>query len=67
MIRVTIWNEFRHEKTNETAKALYPNGLHATIGEYLAANDEVQRKITACNGVVLSGQYVVQGKEIKAI
>ena len=40
MIRVTIWNEFRHEKTNETAKALYPNGLHATIGEYLKANDE---------------------------
>ena len=40
MIRVTIWNEFRHEKTNETAKALYPNGLHATIGEYLDANDE---------------------------
>ena len=34
-IRVTIWNEFRHEKVVEEVKALYPNGLHATIGEFL--------------------------------
>ena len=35
MIRVTIWNEFRHEKTEENVKKLYPNGLHATIKEAL--------------------------------
>ena len=35
-IRVTIWNEFRHEKTKENVKALYPNGLHATIKEFLS-------------------------------
>ena len=35
MIRVTIWNEFYHEKTEEDVKALYPNGLHATIKEQL--------------------------------
>ena len=35
MIRVTIWNEFYHEKTEENVKALYPNGLHATIKEQL--------------------------------
>lgn len=34
-IRVTIWNEFRHEKTKEKVKALYPNGLHAVIAEFL--------------------------------
>ena len=42
MIKVTIWNEFRHEKTNETCKAIYPNGLHATIGEFLSKNDDIE-------------------------
>ena len=34
-IRVVIWNEFRHEKTKENVKALYPDGLHATIKSFL--------------------------------
>ena len=28
MIRVLVWNEFAHEKTNETVKAIYPDGMH---------------------------------------
>ncbi len=47
MIRVTIWNEFRHEKTNETVKALYPNGLHATIGEFLSKNEDIEVTLAA--------------------
>jgi trehalose utilization protein len=39
MIRVTIWNEYRHEKKSETVKALYPNGIHATVKEILACED----------------------------
>jgi trehalose utilization protein len=38
-IRVTIWNEFRHEKTDEAAKALYPNGIHAKVAEFLGNED----------------------------
>jgi len=34
-IRVTIWNEFRHEKENEGVKKVYPKGLHVAIGEGL--------------------------------
>lgn len=34
-IRVTIWNEFRHEKSNATCASLYPNGMHEAIAEYL--------------------------------
>ncbi|MDD2707969.1 MAG: ThuA domain-containing protein [Verrucomicrobiae bacterium] len=34
-IRVTIWNEFRHEKKNEAVKKLYPAGMHATLAEAL--------------------------------
>lgn len=47
MIRVTIWNEFYHEKTEENVKALYPNGLHATIKEQLEkiAADEYEIRL----------------------
>ncbi len=35
-IRVTVWNEFRHEKNvNHPASTIYPNGLHAPIADYL--------------------------------
>ena len=29
--RVTVWNEFRHEKTDEQVRQHYPDGIHATI------------------------------------
>ena len=41
MIKVTIWNEFRHEKTKEEVKALYPDGLHKLIGSFLSENDDL--------------------------
>jgi len=34
-IRVTVWNEFRHEKKNEQIKKIYPQGMHAAIARYL--------------------------------
>ncbi len=30
-IRVTVWNEFRHEKKNERVRAVYPDGMHVPI------------------------------------
>ncbi len=38
-IRVTIWNEFRHERQNEAIKVIYPNGMHRVIGDYLEQQD----------------------------
>ncbi len=35
MIRVTVWNEFRHEKKNEQVRAIYPEGMHNTIAAHL--------------------------------
>ena len=46
MIRVTIWNEFRHEKTNEAVRALYPDGLHAAIGAFLECDEVCVRYAT---------------------
>ena len=46
-IRVTVWNEFIHEKTDEQAKAIYPNGLHATIKEFLNTDAELDVRLAA--------------------
>ncbi len=46
-IRVTIWNEFRHEKTKEAVKAIYPNGIHALIGEFLAESGDMEITLAA--------------------
>ncbi len=35
-IRVTVWNEFVHEKTKEAVKAVYPEGIHQAIAAYLS-------------------------------
>ncbi|WP_248924635.1 ThuA domain-containing protein [Paenibacillus hamazuiensis] len=32
-IRVTVWNEFRHEQTSEKVRSVYPDGIHRAIGE----------------------------------
>ena len=46
-IRVTIWNEYRHEKTDENVKAIYPNGLHATIKEMLSFDGDLDITLAA--------------------
>ncbi len=35
-IRVTVWNEFRQEKTDDAVKKVYPDGIHMTIADALA-------------------------------
>ncbi len=34
-IRVTLWNEFRRERSHEPVKKIYPNGMHKTIADAL--------------------------------
>lgn len=41
MIRVTIWNEFYHEKTHEKAMQVYPKGIHMALKEMLETNDDL--------------------------
>lgn len=35
MLRITVWNENLHEKTDETVRAIHPNGLHETVAQAL--------------------------------
>src|SRR6187402_1389340 len=34
-LRVTVWNEYRHEKANPVVAAIYPEGIHGTIAAFL--------------------------------
>ncbi len=34
-VRVTVWNEFRHEKADEHIRQVYPRGIHGAIADYL--------------------------------
>ena len=31
LLRVLVWGEYRHEKTNPKVGALYPEGMHEAI------------------------------------
>lgn len=34
-INVIVWNEFQHERENDAVRAIYPDGIHATIAAAL--------------------------------
>ncbi len=31
MLRITIWNEYRHELVDDAVRELYPDGIHAAL------------------------------------
>ncbi|MBM0064204.1 ThuA domain-containing protein [Alkalicoccobacillus gibsonii] len=35
MMKVTVWNENRHEQTNEKVQEVYPKGIHVAIADFL--------------------------------
>lgn len=41
-IRTTVWNEFLHEKRDETVARIYPKGIHEAIAEYLRQQPDLQ-------------------------
>jgi len=47
MINVTVWNEFRHEKTDEKARAVYPDGIHGYIAGFLGKQDGIKVRLAA--------------------
>lgn len=38
-VRVTVWNEFRHERSDAAVRAIYPDGIHAAIATGLREHD----------------------------
>ena len=45
MIKVTIFNEFKHEQERENVKAIYPDGIHGTLKEFLESDDVTVRTV----------------------
>ncbi|WP_221032277.1 ThuA domain-containing protein [Actomonas aquatica] len=41
-LRVTIWNEYRHEKEIPKVAELYPEGIHQTLAELLGAEGDIE-------------------------
>ncbi len=39
MIRVLVWNEYFHERESEAVHAIYPNGIHQAIADFLQCDD----------------------------
>ncbi|PQP90144.1 ThuA domain-containing protein [Paenibacillus sp. AR247] len=35
MMKVTVWNEFRHEQRHAAVREIYPDGIHGTIAGFL--------------------------------
>ena len=40
-IRVTVWNENRHEKSDPAVAAVYPNGIHGALAEPLSKEPDL--------------------------
>ena len=34
-MKITVWNEFAHEKSDPAVKAIYPDGIHAVVASFL--------------------------------
>ena len=41
-IAVTVWNEFRHEKTDDAVRKVYPDGIHVAIADYLGTQEGIE-------------------------
>jgi trehalose utilization protein len=41
-LRVTVWNEFRHEKENPKVASIYPDGIHQAIADRLSKEPDFE-------------------------
>jgi trehalose utilization protein len=41
-LRVTVWNEYRHERQNEQIGAIYPDGMHTAIANRLGGESDFE-------------------------
>ncbi|MCR6109203.1 ThuA domain-containing protein [Bacillus sp. A301a_S52] len=42
MVKVTVWNENRHEQENQLVRDIYPEGIHGAIARFLKEDFEVR-------------------------
>ncbi len=49
-IRVTVWNEFRHEKSDAAIGKIYPDGIHGAIAAALRESADLSVKTATLDG-----------------
>ena len=49
-IRVTVWNEFVHERINQAVGRIYPDGIHAAIVKLLDEQLGSAVGLSQCDG-----------------
>jgi len=42
--RVTVWNEFLHEKKDEAVAKVYPDGIHKVVAQALASEADIEAR-----------------------
>ena len=42
MIKVTVWNEYYHERESADVAKIYPDGIHGCIAAFLEKDEEFQ-------------------------
>ncbi len=58
MTRVTVWNEYRQERSDPAVGTVYPDGIHGAIGDGLrAAGFEVRTATLDEAGARTDGRY----------
>jgi len=64
-IRVTVWNEYRHERADEAVAAVYPEGIHGAIAGFLNGDGGFEAR-TATLDEPLCGlsQEVLDGTDV---
>jgi trehalose utilization protein len=45
-LRITVWNEYRHERNNPEVAKIYPEGIHGLLAELLAGEGHSVRTAT---------------------
>ncbi|MBM7553538.1 trehalose utilization protein [Thalassobacillus pellis] len=45
-MNITVWNENRHEQTNQVVRDVYPDGIHGTIAQFLEKEGHQVRTAT---------------------
>ena len=42
IVKITIYNEYRHEQEDEAIRAVYPEGIHGCLSKFLNQNEEIE-------------------------
>ncbi len=61
MIRITVWNEYKHEREYENIRKVYPEGIHGCIAGFLGKEESEQKLVIKLSGLMFVIGFVIAG------